>query len=740
MQHVSPYVCAAWPLAALCNVLVLAPASAEPAAIRIPHVSRPPRLEDYTTAATREAEVVVSDFRQREPGDGVPASEQTTAYLSYDDSNLYVVFVCSDSAPSKLRAHLGRREAIFDDDAVGVMLDTFRDRQHAYFLAANAFGVQLDGIITEGQEDDYSFDTVWRSEGRVTPDGFIVWFAIPFKSLRFTNAPDQTWGIALMRSTPRNNEISFWPYITRRIDGFTNQMATVEGLQHLSPGRNVQFIPYAAFQTARFLDEQAAAYTATREPRAGLNSKIVLRDALTLDLSLNPDFSQVESDEPQVTVNQRFEVFFPEKRPFFIENAGYFRTPETLFFSRRVADPQFGARLTGKMGRWAVGALAIDDRAADGELLADDVHRGDRAGLGVLRIQRELPGQSTIGMIAVGRNFGGGFNRVAAVDARVKLNRNWVLTGQSIISSTREFDGATRAGPAYSAELTRAGRKFFYDAVYNDRSPGFGAHLGFVPRTDIRQLTQFMFYRWRPSRGPLVAFGPNSFALLNWNRRGQLQDWEVRFPFDVNLKGQTQIFIRRVEKYELFDGLGFREHYNTITFSSNWFKAVGGSLSAEWGARPNYYPAAGLEPFPGDFLDASIGLRLQPTSSLRADLSYIHDHLRTGAGAAIFDDHLLRAKINHQFTREWSLRTIIDYNADLANPSLVALERDKRFTADVLLTRLINPWTALYVGFTDRHANLDVDPTRPATLRRLIDPTASTGRQVFVKTSYLLRF
>jgi hypothetical protein len=218
-------------------------------------------------------------------------------------------------------------------------------------------------VSTDGeQEDDYSFDALWHSDGRLTSFGYVVWMAIPFKSLRFLNVQEQDWGIAFARAIQRNNETSFWPYVTRRVAGMGQQLATARGLRDISPGRNIQFIPYGALTGARFLDPERPSYVRETDVRAGLDGKMVLKDAFTLDLTFNPDFSQVESDEPQVTINQRFEVFFPEKRPFFIENASFFETPVNLFFSRRVADPQVGARITGKKQGWALAALAIDDR------------------------------------------------------------------------------------------------------------------------------------------------------------------------------------------------------------------------------------------------------------------------------------------------------------------------------------------------------------------------------------------
>src|SRR5437016_9178803 len=355
-------------------------------------VDQPPRLEDFLALNPPADGVRVTDFRQREPGDGVPVSVPTTAYVSYDDANLYVVFVCRDD-PAKVRAGLTKREEISVDDGVAVYLTTFHDRKRAYLFQANPLGVQLDGIVTEGQDDDYSFDAVWQSEGRLTADGYVVRIAIPFRSLRFARTPVQSWGIALARFVRRSNEEAYWPLVTKRLAGFVPQFATLDQLRDISPGRNVQAIPYGAFSGARFLDTDVPAFREENDQRVGVDLKAVVRDALTLDGTVNPDFSQVESDEPQVTINSRFEVFFPEKRPFFIENAGYFQTPVNLFFSRRVADPGMGLRLTGKMGRSAVGAIGIDDRAAKQFSVAD------RAGIGVVRVQREIADESTVGAL-----------------------------------------------------------------------------------------------------------------------------------------------------------------------------------------------------------------------------------------------------------------------------------------------------------------------------------------------------
>ena len=720
---------------------------AQTAEMRIPRVSTPPRIEDYLDGKSRPDELKVTGFKQREPGDGAPVSQGTTAYLSYDDKHFYVIFVCKDE-PGKVRAHMNKRENIGNDDIVLLAIDTFHDQRRAYLFATNPLGIQLDGITTEGQNDDMSFDTLWHSDGKVTEDGYVVLMSIPFKSLRFHNADVQTWGIGLMRGISRNNENSWYPYITRKIDGFAQQLANLTGLEKISSGRNIQIIPYGFFARARFLDTSVPQIKTATDFRGGVDAKVVFHDSFTLDVTANPDFSQVESDEPQVTINQRFEVFFPEKRPFFLENTGYFNTPENLFFSRRVIDPQLGVRLTGKAAGWALAGLVIDDRGPGKQFPEGDPLHGERAGIGVIRIQRELPNQSNIGLIATSRDFGPTSNRVIGADGRWKLSKTWVLTGQVLQSYTRDFDGEHFSDPAFNVSLSRQNRYFQDFFNYTDRSPDFHTDLGFVPRVDIRDLSNFAAYRWHPKKSRVQAFGPNLYTEAIWDRNGKLQDWRVNMPFEISFTGNTFIFVRRAEFAESFAGIRFREHTNDISFGTGFLNWLSFNVNFTKGIGVNFFPSSGL-PFPSNIVTGNTGFTLRPSSQFTLDQTYIYtrlatrkDHLPEGdtTTSVIFNNHILRTKINYQFNRELSLRAIFDYNAVLPNSRLVALERDKRFTADFLMTYLVNPGTALHIGYTDGYQNLMIDPTTPPSLVRTGAPTISTGRQFFVKMSYLFRF
>lgn len=716
--------------------------------MQIRRVITPPKLEDYLDGKSRPDELKVTGFKQRDPGDGVPVTQDTTAYLSYDDKHLYVIFVCKDE-PGKVRAHMNKRENLGNDDAVGIVLDTFHDRLRAYLFAANPLGIQLDGITTEGQNDDMSFDTVWHSDGKVTADGYVVWVSIPFKSLRFHNSDVQTWGIGLLRNISRNNESAWFPFITRNITGFTQQLAELNGLEKISPGRNIQIIPYGFFARARFLDPVVPQIKTDTDFRGGVDAKVVFHDSLTLDVTLNPDFSQVESDEPQVTINQRFEVFFPEKRPFFLENTGYFVTPENLFFSRRIADPQFGVRLTGKAAGWALAGLVIDDRAPGKQFAEGSRLRDERAGIGVIRIQRELPNQSSIGVIATSRDFGPASNRVFGADCRWKLSKTWVLTGQVIQSYTRDFDGERSSDPAFVVGLGRQHRTFQNYFNYIDRGSDFNTALGFVPRVGIRDVSNFAVYRWYPKKSRVQSFGPNFFTQGIWDHNGKLQDWRVNMPFSIDFRGNTSIFVRRAEFAESFAGIRFREHTNDFNFYTGFLNWLSFYVNFTNGIGVNFFPASGL-PFTSNIVNGSTGFTLRPSSQFTLEQTYIYtrlatrkDHLPEGdtTTSVIFNNHILRSKFNYQFNRALSVRAIFDYNSVLPNERLVALDRDKRFTTDFLMTYLVNPGTALHVGYTDGYQNLRIDPmTMPASLVRTGAPTGSTGRQFFVKMSYLFRF
>ncbi len=726
--------------------------------VTIQRVSRAPTLEDFLDMEPSSDLVdeltKVSGFIQREPSDGEPSKELTDVYLGYDEENLYVIFVAFDREPDKVRARMGRRESIDrDDDLVWINMDTFNDERRGMVFQCNPYGIQRDSLFVSGVGEDASWDTLWYSRGERTDQGYVVWIALPFKSLRFSNEDQQTWGLLLERWIPRNNDWSFWPQASSRIEGFFNQTGYIE-MENISPGRNIQLIPYAASRSFRALDPELPGgpdfVEDFRDISVGLDAKFVIQDSLTLDATANPDFSQVESDEPQVTVNERFEVFFPERRPFFIENAQFFQTPLNLVFTRRIADPLLGARLTGKVGPWAIGALVTDDEAPGKRALPGSPLRGQSALYGIFRVSRDVFDEGSVGALYTDWSFDGSSNRVGGADFRFKLTPNLALAGQAVTSSTALEGERNLTGPAYDVTLNRSGRQLRMFFGYTDVSEDFRSVPGFVARRDIRELSYSFRYLFRPE-STLISWGPTFFVEGVWDHSGVLLD-EIYNPGLVwNFVGQTRIEVEFTKKNEtlrpkdfpvLIENRIFPQNNPSIEFRSSLIPALTVNVDYTGGTTINFNPPAGEEPEEADQTGTEIELTIRPANAHRIDTTYLLTRLTEPSdGARIFDNHIVRLRWNWQFNRELSLRLIGQYDALLSNERLTSLPTVKNLNFDALVTYLVNPWTAFYVGYNGNAQNIDLIDTPNG--RRLIRPRRSFENdawQVFVKFSYLFRF
>jgi hypothetical protein len=542
-----------------------------------------------------------------------------------------------------------------------------------------------------------------------------------------------------------------------------NQAATLRGLRDISPGRNIQFIPYGTLRSFRALDtrddDRPQFVRDPADPDAGLDAKFVFKDSLVLDVALNPDFSQVESDDPQVTVNRRFEVFFPEKRPFFLENSSFFETPINLVFTRRIADPRFGARLTGKLGPYALGAFVIDDESPGKGVPTDDRLHNKRALFGIVRLSRDIFRQSSLGFIYTDREFEESYNRVGGFDGRLKLSPNWVADFQAVASSTRfledddDEDEKHLAGTAIKAELRRRGRSFNYYLGYNDRSPGFRARTGFIRRVDIRSLAQRLHYRFRPEGKYLISWGPSAVTRAVFDHSGTRLDLIQDFDFSWELVGQTELGffsgwgrerLRPVDFSALPANQDFSGDVYGFFFVSSFWRPLSFAGDYAWGTRINFAPPADTVPVLASVREAELNLTLRPLTPLRIDNTYFYTRLDSRAqDAAIFNNHIFRSKWNWQFSPELSLRTILQYETVLANPQLTDLETTKSFNADVLYNgNAQNLAPDLFVCEGPGVArpgcpDLPVDSTALLRPRRQF---INDAKQFFVKFSYLIRF
>jgi hypothetical protein len=548
---------------------------------------------------------------------------------------------------------------------------------------------------------------------------------------------------------------------------------------------------------------------------------LVIHDHFVLDLTANPDFSQVESEDPQITVNQRFEVYFPEKRPFFLENEDYFRTPIDLFFTRNIQDPSAGIRLTGKEGPYSVGLMASDDRApglavpsfcpvSETFPICSDNLSGIRSYFTIARVSRDIFKQSSIGAVYTDWECPttGEFNRVGGVDTRLRFNANWIVEGQAVTSSsnlqglnayfsstgaletTCEYNlfpfssgnfgnGNHYGGPADKVEVRRNGLHFNYVGTYQDVSPGFVTMPGFVNRSDIREMYNLLYYRFRPKKGWILAWGPSFRQRYDFDHEGNRLDTFYDPYLRIEGRGQTHIWLSPYEELRerlrpqdfTFIGLpgvthnqDYHEHLSQAIFQTGYFRKATVGATYSFGDGPNFVPAANALP---QFLlsrsdSASVSLSFRPLTPLKIENTYLFSRLRAtdstyletlaqipGIGKGIFNDHIVRSKWNWQFTPQLSLRLIMQYNSLLANTPgntvypYTYLPTEKEFNADFLLTYLIHPGTAVYVGYNSDVQNLDHELMQdPAGLAGLYTAKGlmNDSRQFFVKVSYQFRF
>jgi len=756
---------------------------AEIGALTIPRLPSGPKLADFegmepATDLARKM-LKIDKFIQQEPRDGEPVSQPTEAFLGYTDKNFYAVFLAFDKEPKKIRARMLRRELIDDDDQVGLWLDTFHDQRHAYYFYSNPYGIQQDGLFAESGGPDNTFDTVWHTTAKLTGNGYMVVIEIPFKSLRFKRQLSSlSWGVILIRVIPRNSEHSFFPANSNHIQGMLTKEGTIDGLTEISPSHNIQFIPYTSVAAFRALDERDPAadrFTGKHvEPKAGLDAKAVIKDSLVLDATVNPDFGQIESDDPQVTVNQRFEVFFPEKRPFFQENSNYFQTPLQLVFTRRIVDPLYGIRLTGKEGPWAIGAMLADDRSPGRSVTATDPLTGASAYFGVLRVNREFGKNNSFGFIYTDRELHTepstfcsalrcvvGFNRVGGVDTQIRINQNWRMSAQAVTSETKFSDGSHQSGPAYQALIERSSRSWEYNTQFQDISAGFESETGFINRTDIRRVSTLIARTFHPEGKLLTAHGPRLAEESLWDHNGTRLGHVLNPAYEWDFPRFTSFSIFTVWEHEQLRP----QDFSTLTQNRDYPHLVGGaqintqyykwlnlSMEMDWGTITNFVPRTG-PPVLAYQNTAFMRATVRPTKGLTIENTYLMTRLLDqDTKLNIFNNHIMRSKWNYQFTKEFSLRLIGQYSTTIANPFLTTLQNTKGFNGDVLFTYLLTPGTAIYAGYNSDLQNLDDRllrvcaglPCAPGQgfdgLLRTRSNFINDGRQIFIKLSYLFRY
>ena len=554
---------------------VVPPEKAE--ALKIPLFAKPPVIDGNLDDEAWKSAAVFKDFYQWRPSDSSPASARTEVFAGYDTRFLYFAFHAYDE-PSKVRASVAKRDAIFDDDVVGLILDTFNDKRRAYELLFNPLGIQMDGFLTEGGNDDFSVDIVMESKGLVTSDGYIVEVSIPFKSLRYEAGKGKLWGIHILRIVKHaNGETDSWMPISQDESGLLSQEGHITGLEGISTERTLELIPSLTLSetgkrkppiTLAQISEGGRFVNEPIKFDPGLTGKYSITPTVTLDFAVNPDFAQVESDQLVVTANQRFPIFFEEKRPFFLEGIDIFRTQIQAVHTRSIIDPDLAVKLTGKLGRNTFGLLVASDNGPgnfneDDRLTANPRFIDKNASVGVLRLKRDIgKADSFVGFLGTYHRFVDRYNELGGFDGRFRLDKQKTFSWQVLAShSRREFffpdEGRSfdrkKNGFIYAIDYNQDGRHFGQQFSAVGRTRFYRSEVGFNRRVNTNNVDWFVRYNSEPK--------PKA-KLISWrvyNNMSSNFDWQGRQQ-NANNEAQLQLRFKR----ETFVGLGIENGYERV--------------------------------------------------------------------------------------------------------------------------------------------------------------------------------
>jgi hypothetical protein len=681
-----------------------------------------------------------------QPGENTEPPVRTVVFITYDEDHLLVSFRAYDDEPEKIRARFRDRDHIQGDDWVGIVLDTFNDERRAYEFWVNPFGAQTEGIYTEGRigkgrRFDESWDAIWYSAGRLTEFGYEVEMAIPFKQIRFQGADGpQIWGIDANRSWPRADRVHIGLFPRDRgANSYLAQEEKLIGFEGVSPGRNLEIVPTL---TGFALEERPDFPPSTetnqkKDLEVGATATWGVTPNITLTGALNPDFSQIEADAVKLALNERFELFFEERRPFFLESADYFETGVDLFYTRMIADPLAALKMTGKVGRHTIGVISAYDEITN---LIVPGPEGSESGAFespntayVGRYRYDLGSDSTIGaFLNDRRGTDGYFNRVAAVDAllrpteaaSISINAGWSNTKYSPeMQSELELTSDEISDHAFEVEYVHTTRNWFAFAEYTDLGDDFRADLGFIPRVGFREADAGGGYQWwGDDDNWFNRLEVGGFLGRTVNQSGELLDQESQIWFHGEGPLQSNFHLEVGNGAEVYEGVRFDDLVTAFFFfrvrPSAVFSIRGNGRLGDSIDYDHIRPADQVR-LRGE-LDFSFGRHLE------WELSHFYSTLDV-EGGRLFTAHVPESTLIWQFNTRTFVRAIVQYtdikrDQDLYEDVVDELERD--FFVQLLFSYKVNPRTVFFAGYSEGgFETQDFSMT-------------STSRAVFLKIGY----
>ena len=689
-----------------------------------------------------------TNFTQAEPVDMTRPSSKTSAMLTYDDDNLYIAISAFDDNPDAIRSTLRDRDNIFSDDYVGFMLDTYGDASWAYQIYSNASGIQGDARWTQNGEDE-SFDIVFSSAGRITEDGYQVEFAVPFASLRFPEKNVQDWKVTFWRVRPRESKEEYsWAAISKNDPNFLGQFGTIIGIENVKPGKQFEILPsFVSSQsgTRDISDANSSFQNSDIVGDASVGVRYGISSNTSIEGTINPDFSQVESDAGQIDVNNQFALFFPEKRPFFQEGSDLLNSRFNIAFTRSINDPSFATKLTSRTSKLSYAYIgAIDERSPliiPGEETSNTVQNIGKSYSNILRVRRSFREDSYIGAFVIDRRIkGGGSGSTLSIDSNIRFKKIYNFEFQGVFSNTSEvndttlteglnqtvfdnaghttgLDGESYTGNAVHANIARRSRALFFTVNYRHISPTYRADNGFQTANNRRFGSLEANYFIYPENPFIDRIRPGLLVFRQWNYDGQIKNNALQGEVLFDFKGQTDLFIQAGIGPETFKGREFNDQWTTFyRVSSNYFDFIGFSAYVFQGLLIARFTDS---PEPADISNYGFNATIKPMERLVIEPNFDHFDVIATESRERRIGYIFRTRTDYQFTKELFFRVVVQYN-----------DFNRRLDLEPLLTYKINPFSQFFIGSTNRSfddaSNKGLD-------------FVQADRQYFMKFQYLFR-
>lgn len=691
------------------------------------HVNRatdPIEIDGFVTESAWRNALRLELKYEVNPGENVPPPVQTEMLITYDETRLLVAFICNDPRPSQIRARYRDRDSAWNDDWIGIVLDTFNDERRAYEFLANPFGVQMDMLLDDvnGSEDS-SWNAIWDSAGRITETGWEVEVAIPFNQIRFQDTDEpQTWGLDGVRRYPREHlyHIGLFPR-DRGNNSYLSQAVKISGFQGMQRGKDLEISPTLTAQRTEVREQipDGDLEERDRNAEAGINLRWGITPNVTFNGTLNPDFSQVEADAVQLDINTQFALYYPETRPFFLDGADYFSTPlMNLLHTRQIADPLGAAKVTGKEGPHTFGVLTSRDDLTNIIIPGPEGSSSGSFAMentsAVMRYRYDFGRNSTIGTMFTDRQGGDYFNRVLNVDGRFRFDDANSFTFNVAGSQTKYDENMIKSLGQDSDAISDLAYVFYYNHTkreyrlygrYEQLGDDFRSDLGFINQTGYRQWEIGGQYNW-------IGGGDRWFNKIylssNYDQTettsGHLLERELEGFFQYNGPREIYILLGGGGRNRTFQGKEYDQLFFNIYQEMRLCSEVYYSVFYRKNDSIDYSHnrAANETIFESD-------INLTPGRHLQASISFNWRGFNVEPGR-LFTTNVLESRIVYNLNSRILVRAILQYVDIMRDPALYAFtvdERSKDFFTQLLFSYKVNAQTLLYLGYTDGFVGTD---------------------------------